>query len=221
MNCNAFLLLYIIACRAQRTHRFNRFNLKPGEALIGDYRSYGLTERQYRTAKRVLEKFGFATFKATGAGTIATLTGSTIFDVNIEQGDGQNDEQATSERRTADGQVTTTKKENNGNTDNNAEKTQAGAGEVEAFIAVWKREFQSFFGRVYLANPGDDSAARQLLASGSADEVIGVARSAWRNFRSGFHSKHAASISGFAAKFNDIAAENAARADARRLHETF
>ena len=34
-NKNAFLLLYIIAYRAQRTNAFNQYNLKPGEALIG------------------------------------------------------------------------------------------------------------------------------------------------------------------------------------------
>ena len=35
---NAFTLLYVIAFRAQRTATFNRYGLKPGQALVGDFK---------------------------------------------------------------------------------------------------------------------------------------------------------------------------------------
>jgi hypothetical protein len=79
---NAFVLLTVIALRARRTHSFNRHGLQIGQALIGDYEAYGLTEKQYRLAKARLERYGLAGFKATNRGTIATLLGREIFDIN-------------------------------------------------------------------------------------------------------------------------------------------
>lgn len=83
---NAFALLTLIALRARRTDKFNRHNLMPGEALVGDFRACGLTEREYRTAKAFLQKHGFATFNATSKGTIATLSNGRVFDLTIEIG---------------------------------------------------------------------------------------------------------------------------------------
>src|SRR5690554_5960048 len=80
----AFLLLFQIAFRAQRTATFNRYNLNPGEAFIGDLKTIGLTDGEYRGAKNFLEKHGFATFKPTNKGTIATLINSRVFDINVE-----------------------------------------------------------------------------------------------------------------------------------------
>lgn len=107
-SADAFLLAYVIAYRAQWSTRFNRHGCAPGEAFLGDFREYGMTERRYRTAKAHLEKWGFATFKATNKGTIAKLTDSRLFDVLLSPRDGQDDEPETSDRRTADGQATTT-----------------------------------------------------------------------------------------------------------------
>ena len=81
---NAFLLLTQIALRAKRTNDFNVHGLTIGQALVGDYKSIGLTERKYRTAKALLESWGFATFKGTNKGTIATLINSRVFDINEE-----------------------------------------------------------------------------------------------------------------------------------------
>src|SRR4051812_28115361 len=64
-NPNAFILLYFIAKRAQRTFGYNQHNLAPGEALVGDYEQMGMTRQNYRTAMRHLETRGFATFKPT------------------------------------------------------------------------------------------------------------------------------------------------------------
>lgn len=100
LNPFAFTLLYFIAYRAQRTNRFNRYNLKPREALIGDFKKMGMTEQNYRTAKAILTKHGFATFTPTTRGTIATLCSSSVFDVNLENGNGPTNRQPTDAQRT-------------------------------------------------------------------------------------------------------------------------
>jgi len=114
---NAFLLLFQVAYRAQRTNKFNRYNLAVGEALIGDYKKVGLTEEKYRNAKKYLEKHGFATFKPTRKGTIAKLTNTDVFDPNFETYNDQTNEQATNRQRTGNDQTTTTKNDKNENND--------------------------------------------------------------------------------------------------------
>lgn len=80
----AFLLLTQIAMRAQRQFQTNPHHLKAGQALIGDWKSIGLTEREYRTAKSTLSKTGYATFDPTPLGTIATLSNRDVYDINPE-----------------------------------------------------------------------------------------------------------------------------------------
>ncbi len=111
---NAWALLSLIAYRARRTNEFNIHNLKPGEALIGDHEACGLTQREYRTAKKNLEMWNLATFKATNKGTIAKLINSDIFDINLDDNDKQVDSQTTSKRQTSDKQTTTNKLEKTG-----------------------------------------------------------------------------------------------------------
>jgi hypothetical protein len=96
---NAFILLSVIALRARRKDTFNLDNLEPGEALLGDFRKYGLTEQKYRTAKMKLEKWNFATFRATNRGTIAKLLDSSVYDINVGTNNGQNNVQATDKQR--------------------------------------------------------------------------------------------------------------------------
>jgi hypothetical protein len=105
---DAFLLAFVIAFRAQWSTRFNRHGCAPGEAFLGDFQSYGMTERRYRTAKAHLEKWGFATFRATNKGTVARLTDTRLFEVLLVTGDEQNDRQETNSRRTTRGRATTT-----------------------------------------------------------------------------------------------------------------
>lgn len=82
----AFLLLTLIALRARRTTGGN-LDCKIGEALIGDYKKSGLsTEKEYRCAKKILEKFNFGAFKGATNGTVARLTSKEIFDINEEMG---------------------------------------------------------------------------------------------------------------------------------------
>jgi len=104
---NAFTLLSHIALRAKRNGSLNIHNLQIGEALLGDYRNYGMSEREYRTAKDKLQNWGIATFKGTNRGTVAKLTDSSIYDINIEDIDKQDDNPETNKRRTGDEQETT------------------------------------------------------------------------------------------------------------------
>jgi hypothetical protein len=101
---NAFALLAQIALRAKRTNDFSVHGLEIGEALIGDYKSIGLTEQKYRTAKAKLKTWGFITTKATNKGTIAKLINSEVLDINKEP------EQRTSQQDNND-PITTNKKE--------------------------------------------------------------------------------------------------------------
>ena len=118
LNPFAFALVYIIARRANWREEFNAHNLQFGEAFLGDYEKYGMSERKYRTAKAQLAKRGFATFKATSKGTIAKLTNTRVFKINPAKGGGH----ATNSRRTVDGQPTTNLK--------------LKAGEQENYIAL-------------------------------------------------------------------------------------
>jgi hypothetical protein len=103
---NAFALLSQIAFRAKRTNDFSVYGLEIGEALIGDYKSIGLTERKYRTAKAKLREWGFVTTKATNKGTIAKLINSEVFDINAEV-------ERRPKRQDSDEQKTTNKKYKN------------------------------------------------------------------------------------------------------------
>lgn len=81
---NAFILLSVIAARAQRQLVYNRHNLNLGEAFIGDYANYGMSRKQYRTAVNVLKKGRFAAFKRANWGTVATIMDTRVFDINID-----------------------------------------------------------------------------------------------------------------------------------------
>jgi hypothetical protein len=87
----AYTLAAMIAHRARwRTDGFNPRGLQFGEAYLGDFESYGMTEREYRTAKKILADGHFATFKTTNKGTIAKLIDTRLFRINPPIVDGQN-----------------------------------------------------------------------------------------------------------------------------------
>lgn len=94
---NAWSLVSTIAYRARRTNGFNVKNLKPGEALLGDYKNYGMSKQEYRTAKAKLAKWKIATFRATPRGTIAKLVDNSVYDINLDGK--QHTEQHTSNTR--------------------------------------------------------------------------------------------------------------------------
>jgi len=78
----AFALAAVIAQRARFKPGVNLLNgLCQGEAFLGDHKAYGMSKQQYRTAKKRLEKWRFATFKPTSRGTTAKLINTRLFDV--------------------------------------------------------------------------------------------------------------------------------------------
>jgi hypothetical protein len=107
LNPCAFLLLYVIAYRARWADGFNAHGLRRGEALVGDHEACGMTEQNYRTAKQFLAKHGFATFRPTNKGTVASLANTRVFECFIGEGNEQNNERVTDGQRTGNGQVTT------------------------------------------------------------------------------------------------------------------
>jgi hypothetical protein len=114
----AYTLLSLIAYRARRGS-WGTDGIKCGDALIGDYESVGLTEKEYRTAKKRLSIGQFCSFKGQAQGrtrgTIATLLNSRVFDINADKKGEQKDAQ-----RASEGRLTRSKEEikrNNNNTD--------------------------------------------------------------------------------------------------------
>ncbi len=122
----AFVLLAIIARRAKRTDKYNRNNLQAGEALIGDYKNYGMSEQNYRTAKSQLTRAKFITVKVTNKGTIAKLINTDVFDINTGKGNEQSNEPLTDEltdsQRTGNEPLTTKKEDKKEKNDNNDKK---------------------------------------------------------------------------------------------------
>jgi hypothetical protein len=89
-NPLAYTLAAVIAHRARwRNTGFNPHGLQFGEAFLGDFENYGMTERGYRTAKKLLAKGEFAAFKVTNRGTLAKLIDTRLFKINPPKGDGQ------------------------------------------------------------------------------------------------------------------------------------
>jgi hypothetical protein len=123
-----FLLLTLIAYRARRTNDgFNPERLDIGQALIGDFKSIGLTsEKVYRTAKKKLQEWNFVAFQGTNKGTVATLLNSNVYDINGDDEGDQNGgqgadegrprgDQGATEGRAGGGQGATNKNVKNGN----------------------------------------------------------------------------------------------------------
>jgi len=84
----AFLLLALIARRARHNPDvFSPFKLEVGEALIGDFKSCGLTYKEYRTNLAKLVSFGIVATRRARRGTIAKITplGELIFSVSPSQ----------------------------------------------------------------------------------------------------------------------------------------
>jgi uncharacterized phage protein (TIGR02220 family) len=91
-------LANVIAVRARRTKcPFNKLEI--GECFIGDYKKIGITEQQYRTAKKCLKRIGLATFKGTSRGTVAKLVSIEVWDLNLEAPNEQPNANLTNEQR--------------------------------------------------------------------------------------------------------------------------
>jgi len=132
----AFTLLALIAYRARRNDAFTLCSLKTGEALIGDHKSCGLTQQEYRNAKQRLIKWNFATFKGTSKGTIARLIDSRVWDINADENNEPNNKPRTSQQRANNEPTTTNKNERIIKRKRNQEypQTPKGAGSGESFV---------------------------------------------------------------------------------------
>lgn len=100
-------VLNVIARRARRTPcKLNKLEI--GECFIG-HKGLGITERQYRTAKKQLSEWTLVEFKrgrkATDKGTVAKLLDSRVYDINATEEDGRE----TDKGRKGDAKETTNK----------------------------------------------------------------------------------------------------------------
>lgn len=119
---HAFRLLTIIAESARR-YEGGPDGLKIGEALIGGFENYDMTERNYRTAKQLLVKRRHieiietcrtrkkSTTGSTTVGTKVKLLSSSVWDINLDEGDDRSDERPTTERRPSDDKLRKIKKD--------------------------------------------------------------------------------------------------------------
>jgi hypothetical protein len=57
-----------------------------------------MSRQEYRTAKKKLEDWGIATFRATNKGTIAKLCDTRVYDTNPEESNQQTNTPATNEQ---------------------------------------------------------------------------------------------------------------------------
>ncbi len=106
-NPSAFVLAYVIALRARwRGVSFDPYGLELGEAMLGDYRECGMSEQNYRTAKKQLAKWGFATFRVTNRGTIGKLIDTRLFSILPSTLNDHNNGQSTEAQQASDGQLT-------------------------------------------------------------------------------------------------------------------
>ena len=111
-------VMNVIARRARRT-KCLMSGLEIGECFIG-HKGLGITEAQYRTAKKQLKDWGLVEFKrgrrATDVGTVAKLLNSKVYDINLDDNNGSSTEEqrknngrTTEEQRKDDGRATTNK----------------------------------------------------------------------------------------------------------------
>ena len=63
----AFALLALIALRSRKEKIEIDDGIEVGEAFIGDYKTYGVSERMYRTDKEILKNLGISTFRSTSS----------------------------------------------------------------------------------------------------------------------------------------------------------
>ena len=136
---NSFLLLSLIAIRARRTDT-KILDLKIGDALIGDHKSCGLTQQQYRSAKKHLTNLQLCNFKTTNKGTIATICNTDIYDINITTNQQATNKQLTSNQQATNKQVTTNNKEKKDNKENNK---KIYSDEIKNFTATLLNYFDS------------------------------------------------------------------------------
>ena len=141
-NPNANHLLNVIARRSRRTEcKLN--NLSVGECFIG-FKSVGLTEQQYRTAKKQLQKIDLVSFRVarkltggvTSGVTVAKLMDSRVYDINIDEGNAT----VTPTQRQPNANLTSNKNDKN---DNNEKKNNIHQQIADSWNEVFKDELSA------------------------------------------------------------------------------
>ena len=132
----AYALLTQVAARARRLKGHGVDGLGIGEALIGDYKTIGMTRAIYRTCLKRLEKARFLTIKTTNKGTIARLTDTRIFDINANEDNQQSSHQATIKQPSNNHQITTNKKEKKDKNEEREEVTFSSIKDAVAFFGA-------------------------------------------------------------------------------------
>jgi hypothetical protein len=117
---NAFLLLTLIALRARRAgDKCKWTGLGRGQAMVGDHESCGLSRQEYRTAQANLQSLSLATFKPTSKGTIATICGADVYDINADGDNHQSNQTATINQPSTNHRPTTNKNVKKDKNENN------------------------------------------------------------------------------------------------------
>ena len=118
-----FFLLSVIAMRARRTPDAV-YKLAVGEALIGDWASYGMTRQNYRTALANLKEWGLVTIRTTRKGTIAKLSNTEVYDINAVEANHQSNQEPTISQPSANHQLTTNKNDKKVKNEKNVKKKE-------------------------------------------------------------------------------------------------
>ncbi len=83
-DVTAFYLLTVIALKANRCHKPSPNGALQNQAFIGKKDFPFISYKSYRCAKKRLTDGGYASFKGTNRGTVATLLGPQVYDINPE-----------------------------------------------------------------------------------------------------------------------------------------
>jgi hypothetical protein len=95
----AYVLATVIALRGRWNHDdLNPDGLDIGEALLGDFKNYGMTRQQYRGALKTLVKLNLATRRTTRSGTIARLADYAIFGPPRQQAGARDNQRSTTKQ---------------------------------------------------------------------------------------------------------------------------
>lgn len=173
-------LLNVIARRARRTP-CSLTGLNVGECFLG-HKGVGLSEQQYRTAKKNLQKWELVEFKkgqrVTDRGTVARLADIRVYDINEVEGNGTTNGLLTEDQRKGNGRVTTNNNGNKDNNGNNATKEIVIKGkDVSSPIDYSSLEMTEFevmeLKRIRGLNP-KTKAITQRVVTGLAKEMKGI-----------------------------------------------
>jgi len=84
-DVGALHLLAVIALRARYTTEPSLDGLTFGQALVGDWDAIGMSEKEYRGAKKRLQRMRLADFQGISRGTIATLCDTRVFSLRDDR----------------------------------------------------------------------------------------------------------------------------------------